>query len=164
MTPVSLRYIFGLVLCLMLGAYPAWGQGVGGGLETSGTSYYTFARPGQNTIEVLILGDVGRSGLYRIGEDTDLAQLMALSGGTGTGNQGNTTIRLYRPDNGQRDLIFEADLDEFIARSGAVPALEEGDVIRVRTREGFNWRDALRIVTAVSSLTWTVLRIVDIGR
>lgn len=166
MTAVHRHYFAGLTLCLLLVAGSAWGQnptGVTGGYEVGGTSYYTFARPGQNTIEVLMLGNVGRSGLYQVGENTDLARLLALSGGPSGGSQGNTTVYLYRPANGQRELIFEAELDEFISQSDAVPALQGGDVIRVETREGFNWRDTLRIITAVSSLTWTVLRIFRIG-
>lgn len=151
-------------LGLLLVASPVMGQQLPGGLEAGGTSYFTFSRPGQNTIEVIMLGDVGQSGLYRIGEDTDLSRLLALSGGPGGGNRGNTTVRLYRPTNGHRDLIFEAELDDFIAGSDAVPALETGDVIRVETSQGFDWRDTVRILTAVSSLTFTILRLFDIGR
>lgn len=157
-----------LALCLMLVASPARGQQVGG-LQTSGTSYRIFVRPGQNTVQVLLLGDVGQPGLYKVGEDTDLIQLLALSGGErseggGGGRrlrrEGDTTVRLYRPSNGERELIFEAEMDEFVARS-AYPALKTGDVIQVETKRGFPWFDTVRFLTTTTTFVLTVIRFVD---
>ncbi|MCS3748859.1 hypothetical protein GGQ19_000010 [Salinibacter ruber] len=165
MRPLCLRYATGLALCLMLVAGPAWAQQQGaGGMQAGGTAYYTFARPGQNTIEVLVLGG-GRSGVYEIGENVTLGKLMALAGGGGGGGNAKVTVNLFRLENGERDRVLKERLSAFAERP-QYPPLQDGDVVRiqVRQREPFGWRDVLRITTAVTSLTFTVLRIFDIGQ
>ncbi len=165
MRPLRLRYATGLALCLMLVAGPAWAQQQGtGGMQAGGTAYYTFARPGQNTIEVLVLGG-GRSGVYEIGENVTLGKLMALAGGGGGGGNAKVTVNLFRLENGERDRVLKERLSAFAERP-KYPPLQDGDVVRiqVRQREPFGWRDVLRITTAVTSLTFTVLRIFDIGQ
>jgi len=146
---------------------PARGQQFPEGLQVGGTSYYTFARPGQNTIQVLLLGDVGQSGLYKIGENIDLARLLALSGGgaqgrgrTRLGRRGDTKVRLYRPENGKRTLILEAELDELVART-EYPDLKTGDVIRVEAQSPFPWFDVFQILTSVATFTLTVIRFIQ---
>lgn len=151
-----------LVTVLLIGGGTAFGQDLGGseGLRSEGTSYHVFARPGQNTIQVFLLGDVGQSGVFMIGENIDLAQLVALAGGpVGTGRS-RTTIRLYRPEDGKRTLLYEADAEEFIEQS-SYPSLRTGDVIQVESieRRGFGWRDALTLITTAASLTLTYERL-----
>ena len=165
MTSLRARHTIGFALCLMLAAGPAWAQQQGaGGREAGGTAYYTFARPGQNTIEVLVLGG-GRSGIYEIGENINLGKLMALAGGGGGGGNTKVTVHLFRLENGERARILEERLTTFTERP-QYPPLRDGDVVRieVRQQEQFGWRDVLRISTAITSLTFTVLRIFDIGR
>lgn len=161
MMNLRLRLTAGLACCLLLVAGPALGQRFSE-YEVSGTSYRVFARPGQNTIQVLVIGNGGQSGLYKIGADTDLARLLALSGGASGGGRTETTIRLYRPQDGQRELVFEAELNRLIEESGSSPALQAGDVIQIESveRRGFGWRDALQIVTAVATTTFAIERIV----
>lgn len=137
-----------------------------GGLESQGTNYYTFARPGENTIQILMLGDTGRDGIYEIGEGTDLAEFIALAGGAGESplsprQRRDVTIRLLRmEDDGQRRLVYESSLEDMLKRSD-YPTLQRDDVlrIRVRQRELFGWRDALQIVTSASTLILLVDRI-----
>ncbi|WP_263808682.1 hypothetical protein [Salinibacter sp.] len=172
MRPLCLRSAAGLALCLMLGMGPVWvaepasaqQQGGTGGMQAGGTAYYTFARPGQNTIEVLVLGG-GRSGIYEIGENINLGKLMALAGGGGGSGNAKVTVSLFRLDGGERTRVLRERLNA-LAERPQYPALQEGDLVRieVRQREPFGWRDVLRITTAVTSLTFTVLRIFDIGQ
>lgn len=142
---------------------PAWGQqqGTGGGIQAGGTSYYTFARPGQNTIEVLVLG--GQSGIYEVGENINMGQLVALSGGGGGGGRRTrVTVRHFRLEDGQRKKILDQDLDDFAERS-QYPSLQDGDVIRIETSQKIGWRDGLRIATTALSLTLTLLTVFDIN-
>lgn len=159
MGDVRFHYAAGLTLCLMLIVGPVWAQGVGG-REAGGTAYYTFARPGQNTIEVLVLG--GQAGIYQIGENINLGQLVALSGGGGRGGR-RTKVRIYlfRIENGERRKVLEEGVGDFVERS-QYPSLQEGDVVRIETREKFNWRDALQISTTVLSLTITILTLFNV--
>lgn len=167
MRTVRLYYTLGLAFCLMLVAGPVWAQQGGtGGIQAGGTAYFTFARPGQNTIEVLVLGG-GQSGVYEIGENINLGKLMALAGaGGGGGGRGRTkvTVQLFRLENGRRTRVLKESLNE-LAERPEYPPLQEGDVVRVETRQGLDWRDWLRITTSVTSLTLTFLNIFGvIGR
>jgi hypothetical protein len=160
MGDVRFHYAAGLILLLILSAGPVRAQDLGG-REAGGTAYYTFARPGQNTIEVLVLGG-GQSGIYEIGEDINLGQLMALAGGGGRGGRRTKVrIHLYRLENGQRTKVLGEGIKDLAARS-RYPSLQDGDVVRIETRERFNWRDYLRITSTVLGLTITILTLFDI--
>lgn len=156
----------GWVLCVMWVAGPAWAQpgGGAGGMETGGTAYYTFARPGQNTIEVLVLGG-GQSGVYEIGENINLGKLMALAGGGGAGGNAKVTVNLFRLQDGKRTRVLKERLSTFATRP-QYPPLQDGDVVRleVRQRQQFGWRDVLSITTTVTSLALTILQVFDIGQ
>lgn len=148
----------------MLVVGPVWAQGTTGGRQAGGTAYYTFARPGQNTIEVLILGG-GRGGMYEIGEDVNLGQLMALAGGAGGGGGSNRTkikIHLYRVENGGRRKLLEEEIGDFAERR-QFPSLQDGDVVRIETRRKIDWRDGLQIASTALSLTFTILTLFDIN-
>lgn len=160
MGDVRFHHPAGLVLFLMLVAGPVQAQDLGG-RQAGGTAYFTFAQPGQNTIEVLVLGG-GQSGMYEIGENINLGQLMALAGGGGRGGRRTKVkIHLYRLENGQRTKILGEGIKDLAARS-QYPSLQDGDVVRIETRERFNWRDYLRISSSVLSLALTILTLFDI--
>ena len=156
---VRFHYVAGLTLCLMLVAGPVWAQDIGG-RQAGGTAYFTFARPGQNTVEVLVLG--GQSGIYRIGENINLGQLVALAGGGGEGGR-RTKVRvhLFRIQNGERREVLKEGIDDFVERS-SYPSLQEGDVVRIETRQKFTWREILQITTTGLSLALTILTLFDI--
>ena len=162
MGDVRFRYFAGLTLCLLLVVGPVSAQDLTGGRQAGGTAYYTFARPGQNTIEVLVLG--GQSGIYEIGEDVNLGQLMALAGGGGRGGGRRSKVKvyLYRLQDGERSKILEEEIGDFAERP-QYPSLQEGDVIRIETRERLNWRDGLQITSTVVSLTITLLTVFEVG-
>jgi hypothetical protein len=161
MGDVRFYYTAGLTLCLLLVVGPAWAQDLPGGREAGGTAYYTFARPGQNTIEVLVLGG-GQSGIYEIGENINLGQLMALAGGGGRGGRRTKVkVHLFRLENGGRRKILEEEIGD-LAERPQYPSLQEGDVVRIETRQKLNWRDGLRIATTALSLTLTILTIFDV--
>jgi hypothetical protein len=143
-----------------LGAAPAHAQAAGD-RQTGGTAYYTFARPGQNTIEVLVLG--GQAGVYQVGENINLGQLLALSGSGGGDRRSRVKVLLFRRQQGTRTKILEEEIDDFASRA-AYPALRDGDVVRIETRERLNWRDVLQVTTSVTSLAVTLLTVFEVGR
>lgn len=166
MRTASCCTLFFVGLWFVLSGGGALAQDLTGGMQTQGTSYHVFARPGQNTVQVMVLGSGVQPGLYELGEGTDLSQLVAL-GGFGPGarqsnNRRSITIELYR-DNaaGQRERVYVSDFDDFLQRRTDYPVLQMGDVVRVEIveRERFSWRDALQVVTAAASLTLAIERI-----
>ena len=148
-----------LVMISLLGASPSLGQQIGD-IQTGGTAFYTFARPGQNTIRVLVIGG-GRSGIYEIGDNLNLAELVALSGGSGATGRTKTTVRLYRSTDDGRQQVFEARQKDFIERSAEHPSLQGGDLIQIETiqRQRFGWRDVLNIVTTGLALAFSIERL-----
>jgi protein involved in polysaccharide export with SLBB domain len=107
----------------------------------------------------------GRSGIYEIGENIDLGKLMALAGGGGVGSGGRretkVTVHLFRLDGGERTRVLKEELDNFAARP-QYPPLQDGDVVRIETRQGLNWRDWLRITSSVTSLALTFLNVFNV--
>lgn len=156
----------GLLLLLGLAAADTRAQDLTGGLQSEGTSYHVFARPGQNTIQVMVLGSGIQAGLYEIGEGTDLAQLVALSsyepGVRRARDERVVTIQLYRDNaRGQRRLAYDSSLDRLVATQTSYPTLQTGDIVRVEVvdRERFSWRDGLQIFTAAAAIALTLERL-----
>lgn len=163
MPDILQRHAAGVVFCLLLTASPVCAQQEPAeALETSGTAFYRYAQTGQNTIQVAVLGG-GQSGIYEVGADIDLAKLLALSKGLGGDGRSKITVQLYRPENGRRELMFEAKMEEFLARS-EYPTLETGDIVRIETvqRQRFGWRDVLSIITTATTLVFTIDRVADL--
>jgi hypothetical protein len=150
----------------MLSGSTTSAQNLTGGLQAEGTSYYIYARPGQNTIQVTVLGSGVQTGIYELGEGTDLERLVAL-GGYSPGvrqasNDRSVSIQLYRDNaDGQRELIYDASLDAMISEELPTPMLQMGDIARIEVvdRERFSWRDGLRILTASASLALLIERL-----
>lgn len=140
-------------------AAPAFGQEYGrlGDIQYSGTSYHIFARPGEATVQVIVMGAGG--GIYEIGENTRLDELFALVGGGGQVDLSErpsalTSVRLYRNQSAQRSLVYDASIEEMLTYPGAYPTLRDGDVFVIESKpiQRFGWRDGLSILTGVSAL------------
>ncbi|MCH8960503.1 MAG: SLBB domain-containing protein, partial [Bacteroidetes bacterium] len=52
-----------------------------GTMIAEGSSYHVFAKPGEATVQIQVLGNVKFPGIYEVGVGTDLGQLLALTGG-----------------------------------------------------------------------------------
>lgn len=129
------------------------------------TAYFVFARPGEATIQVHVMG-AGGSGVYEVSEETDLGTLLVLTGGMMLpprlkGEERNTTIRLYHREGDRRSLSYEASLEAFVADPGGYPLLREGDVVAIETIEKrrFSWRDLFSIGTAAATIVIAVDRV-----
>lgn len=154
---------------ILLFTVPALAQRNPTDVISQGTAYRVFAQPGESTIEVLVLGDVG-SGVYVIGEGINLSRFLALIGGAGgqrtsTDVVVKTTIRLLREEGGQRNVVYEARLEELLRDPAAYPSLTDGDIFTVENeaRRRFSLRETLSIVSSLTSITLLILRLTDGG-
>lgn len=136
------------------------------GQEIAGVPVMRYARPGEVTVKVLVMGAVGRTGIYFVGESTAMDELLALSGGLSTPPETNrqtrdATVRLYRQQGGVRTLIYEAPLDEMLQQPQAYPNLQDEDVfvLDVMIEQHWDWRDYLRVITGISSIISIGLRL-----
>lgn len=159
------------LLLLLFLAPAAHAQTVGrvGNITAEGTAYHVFARPGEATVQVLVLGGVSSPGLYEVGAGTDLGQLLALTGGPpvaqgGRANQEvHVTVRLYRESGGTRTVLYEAPLEQMLAAPAAYPTLQDGDVFSVETvvieKQGFAFRDVLTLLSTAATIALVIERI-----
>ena len=156
--------------CLLLGAAPAAvAQGFSGldDIDATGMSYHRFVRPGEATVEVLMLGSAGASGLYVIGMDTGLPEFLALSGvsmGSSGGNEKtDVTVRLYRQQGTNREVIYEAPLEEVLTAPAQIPVFMDGDIVYLesRSRRRVDWLQLLRSVSSIATLIYVVERVVS---
>ena len=165
-----------LVAALAAGLWGGLGANLGaaqdarlGDLERDGASFYRFVQPGENTVRVIMLGDVGQTGIYEVGQGIDLSELLALSQAPGFGAQSaervrNVTVRLHRPEGDQRVVEYEASLDDFIDDPSAYPVLQSGDVVRVEVVERrVLWRDILGIAGSLSSALLLIERAIRLA-
>ena len=126
--------------------------------ETNIESYYYYVQSGAAFIEVRVLGTVRAPGLYVLAEDTNVGQILALSGGPVLdARQGSTErtviVRHFRPQNGQERLLHEEEFVEgAFSGTDSFPDPASGDVLTVEVieRQRFVWRDLLTVVNTLA--------------
>jgi hypothetical protein len=167
-----MRHLFRSVLCLLAfsTAVPAQAQVLTNPTDVtaSGTAYRIFAQPGEPTVQVLVLGQ-GATGMYVVGAETSLVELLALTG-TGVNPDGGTdviqeiTVRLMREQGGQRVVVYEQEFDSFLSEPASYPTLQDGDIftVEVKQRRRFNLREALDVTARLASITLLALRLADL--
>lgn len=135
--------------------------------ETESTvAYFYHSRPGEATIQVSVWGSVPRTGIYEVPVGTEIDRLLTMAGGAPLSARSERqkvaiTIRLYRVQNGSREKIYEAPLDEMISTPESYPDIQDQDimVIETITDERFTFREALSIVSTLGTLTLLGLRL-----
>jgi hypothetical protein len=160
--------LFGLVL-LGMGGSAAYGQAFGRVEETkSNVAYFYHAKPGEATVQVSVWGTVPRPGIYEVPDTTDLDKLLTMAGGAPLEprvedrDEVKITVRVYRPDESDRNKIFEARLERMLQGTPGYPSLEDNDIVvveTVRPKDPFGWREALSVASSLGSLTLLALRL-----
>ncbi len=136
-------------------------------ITATGTAFRVFAKEGEATVQVLVIGSVPSPGLYEVGIGIGLDQLVALTGGSplasSTSNTTEHTVRLFRRAGEQRDLIYEAPLDRMVAEPDLYPLLEDGDVLMIESftteRARLNWQDAVNLIASLATVILLVERL-----
>lgn len=157
-----------LVAVVLAAAAPVSAQEMGriGRSETivsTAPGYYVYHEPGQATIQVAVEGAVENPGLYEVALGTDLARLLALTGGPAfdarqPDRKQRVEIRVFRDGAGQ---IYAATLQDLATNAAVYPDLREGDsmVVEVISRQTFGWRDVLSIAGGVTAVAYLVERL-----
>jgi hypothetical protein len=159
-----------LLLTLLLGlAPPAAAQFVPNPTEVraTGIPYRMYARPGEPTIQVQMLGEIA-SGIYVVGTTTNLGDLLVMAGGAnlseGSPNVERTvTIRLMRQRGDIREVVYESDVHRMLREPGAYPTLQDGDLITVTStvRPRYTFRETIGLVSSLASITLLLLRLTE---
>ena len=125
--------------------------------SAGGVAYRTFYTPGELTMQVFIISSTGSTGIYEIGRDTRLMELITLAGFAPPVRNDRTVIRntlsVIRPHSGN-EPIYKARLEDFVMEPERHPPLEEGDVILIESvqKARFTWREVVSVVSGVSSV------------
>lgn len=120
--------------------------------------YYRHHLPGEATIQVQVEGAVVNPGLYEIADETDLRQLLALSGGPRIDvrdrqSDRRVELRLIRPGTG---LIYGALLADVAANPATIPPLRHDDALLVEVidKRRFGWQDAATVIGAAGTVAF----------
>ena len=161
-----------LAVLAWLAAGPALAQPVTppfGEVQTSGLSYFTYAEPGAPTIEVMVVGEGARTGVYRIQEGTTLTRLLVLGGNVPSSEETERRVteafvRVLRETGGTRATVYEATTEQALREPQAHPALQDGDVVELDVTyeelpEPFTFRQGIQIASSVASIALLILRI-----
>lgn len=168
----SLRTALMVAFMIFLTAATARAQNFAGfgDVDASGTSYHRFVRPGEATVEILLLGNTGQAGIYVVGVNIDLAEFMALSGvsfGTSSGREKTSvTVRHYRQQGTHREIIFEALVEELLQTPANLPLFKDGDIIYIERRSTprISWFDILRSASSIATLVFVAERLIKAVR
>lgn len=173
----SLALARAVVAFLFVLAAPVYAQVPGAAsppddVRASGTAYFVFSELGAPTVEVIAVGEGGRSGIYRLQEGTTLTEFLALSGGGVSSSETDRQIveafvRVLRRQGGERAVIYEATVEQAIREPDLHPEFQDGDIVETDVTyetlaEPFTWRDGLEITSRVASLVLLVLRLTSL--
>ena len=119
----------------------------------------------QPVARITVWGSVNAPGLYEVGEDYEIDDVLSLAGGPTlrplpSNVRRTVTITLYRAS-GTAESVYRATLEEFVRNPAGHPDLQDGDVIEVETQERnlFTYRDVLTIVGVAASATFAFVQL-----
>lgn len=169
---MSLR-IVALLTAFVLTAPPVDAQAFGRveDMQSSVAGYFTHVSSGDPTTQVYVWGSVGAPGVYEVSADTDLGKLISLAGGPADAPitedvEQTTTVRVYRIAGGDREVIYEAVVDQLVREPGRYPTLQDGDVVELETEieqtDRFTWRDGVSVITGVAAVVLAIERITSL--
>ena len=145
-----------LALCL-LAISPVHAQGTTTPPAAGGVSYKTYYTQGEITMQVFLISSTGSTGIYEIGKDTRLLELITLAGfAPPVRNERNVvrnTISVIRPRQ-SNEPIYEARIERLVMEPERHPPLEDGDMILIESvqKTRFTWREVVSFVSGVSSV------------
>ncbi|MCS4198071.1 SLBB domain-containing protein [Salinibacter ruber] len=137
--------------------------------ERTNTAYFYFAEPGTATVQVQVWGTIPRPGIYEVSDSTSLNKLLSMAGGapiqarTEDLDPPKITVRVYRPEESGRSLLFESRIEKILSGEKQFRSLRDDAIVVVETvnQRNFTWRDALSLSSTALSLTLLVLRILE---
>lgn len=116
-----------LVLALVSPAPSASAQGYGLVQDTQAAApgFFYFARPDEPVISVTVVGATAVNGVFYVGTQTDVGDILALAGGVRSANGEEPTIRVFKDG----VVTFESSARQLYDETRTVPVLKNGDVI-----------------------------------
>lgn len=136
---------------------------------------YEYARPGQPTMTIYVWGAVSKPGIWVIEREATLVEVLSLvnvqaGGDMQEGARETRFLRIYRGGGapqpsgayGDRDLVYEAPLDEMMTALQLAPGLQDGDVLAVEVethRSWFTFRNISSLIGTAAALTLLIIRL-----
>ncbi len=137
--------------------------------DRSNVAYFYHAAPGEATVQVSVWG-APQPGIYEVSDTTALDELVTMAGGVpleprpDNQKRPEITVRLYRPKDAGRSLLFEAPFEEILSGEEQFRGLKDSDILVIETEQQteFTWRDLLSFSSTAVSVALLIARIVDI--
>lgn len=174
MSPLRLARLAALALVfalpLSVGAQPVFGTyNPDIDMIREGVAFRMYAEPGAPTIDVIVAELDGPAAYYRVGEETTLTEILALSGNYAGDRESErqlttSSISVLRGNGaGGREVIYSASGAELLREPGRHPQLLDGDIVEIqRTYERVNritLREGLQIATSSLALLVGILNL-----
>lgn len=147
-----------------------WALGFTAVLPCSAQQVTQYARPGQPTMTIYVMGGSGDAGIWQVERDIDFIEFLTLLNVARPlqerqDRRTKIVLRLYRGQSSRRDLIYEASLEETVEGEEPTPTLTNGDVLIVEpvTRSRLTVRTISSIISAVSGITLLAIRFSNLG-
>jgi hypothetical protein len=128
-------------------------------------AYYNYAETGDVTVRVHVWGGVRNPGLYEIPQGTRMSTLFSLAGGPAflerrEKDTRTLYIRLSRQQGTQREVAYEATMQNQLIVTAEDPVLLEGDVLTAEAvlKQGFTWRDIIPVVNTIALIALAIER------
>jgi len=126
-----------------------------------------YAQPGEPTMTVYMWGNVGATGIWRVGRDIDLVEFLSAVQVPGIGQERvdirqRLTLRVFRGGSGDRREVYNKRLDNILGEGAAYPDLQDGDVLLIEVRQRrriLSFRFISTLVGTASSITLLILRL-----
>lgn len=151
------------------GAPPDTGPGLSStGIITTGISYHVYRRPGEATIQLYVVGASGSTGIYVVGSETTLSEMMALIGSAPASVETEmlertARVRVLREQGDRRLAIYEATTEEALAEPGTHPPLMDRDMIAydVELQQRTSFLQVVEVAARFATLTLLFLRLAE---
>lgn len=149
-------------LAITIGEVAAQSTGSLEEITASGVAYSTFARPGDLTMRIMVVG-TGQSGMYEVTRGTSMQQLLVLANaGWGANEQREvkTNVRLLRDVNGRRVEVYAAPLEEMLMTVNPAE-IQDGDILSIESRpkRRVNWQTVVTTLSSIGTLALVIDRL-----
>lgn len=137
--------------------------------DRSNVAYFFHAAPGEATVQVSVWG-APQPGIYEVSDTTALDELVTMAGGIpleprpDNQKRPEITVRLYRPKDTGRSLLFEAPFEDILSGDEQFRGLKDSDILVIETEQQsrFTWRDLLSFTSTGVSVALLIVRVVNL--
>ncbi|MCB0361783.1 MAG: SLBB domain-containing protein [Bdellovibrionales bacterium] len=132
-------------------------------MNSMASEYYVGKEYGKPLVAVVLVGGVGKAGIYHVPLGTDLAQLLAYAGGAN--EKADIEQISIRRSSSEGHAVFVVDLQRSLRSAGDLPVVQDGDVVNIPVRisieKSLSW---VSLISGVVSIGLSIAIIRDLNQ